>query len=871
MHVGGAKRAGLGWAQGLTLGLSVLIAPLMVACSGDYPPRSEINRPWPAPVNADVPDAQPALTPEQALETFTMAPGYRLELAAAEPLVQDPILAEFDGDGRLWVVELPAFAINQNMDNSFEPINRIVILDDTDGDRVFDQRTVFIDQLIMPRAFKILDKNCVLVGAPPELIHACDTNGDLVADTREVIDNTFSTLGVVEHGANGLYWGMDNTIYVSEHTWNVKYENGQFRTAPSLNRGQWGITQDDAGRIYRNVNTDPLFVDYVAPDYYARNPNLVRTMGLYQSLVDQEKTMIWPARPTRGLNRGYRTDVLRPDGSSSYYGGVSSPMIYRGARLPEDVRGMAFVADGPTNIVHLLNLVDDGAGNLSATDYYERGEFLASIDERFRPVALTPSWDGTFYILDMYRGVSQDGPLQTDYLRNYIQERALWEHVNLGRVYRVTHRGMRFDERPSMSDDTPAELVAHLSHANGWWRDTAQQLLVQRNDAAAVPLLAELVRTSENQNARLHALWTLSGMNAVDAALVTQALGDASPAVRAAALRLSERWLRENDAAMRAAVLAMSDDANWTVRRQLAASLGELPVSSRIEPILAMLSRYGDDAVTIDSAISGLAGMEARALDAVLAQPAPNADVVEMLAGAIAKAKQAAPTQRLIALAADASRAEPVRIALLNGVVAGLSGQTSGGPAVAGGRAGGGIPGVARQRQLSVQINLPSHPRQLTAMASGSGVLAQAAATATSVIGWPGKPRPTAPPRTPAEETLFQQGRELYTSTCEGCHMPEGQGVPGVGAVLAGSPFVTGNPNVTVRILLHGKEGPIGLMPPAGQSMSDEEIAAVTTYIRQSFGNIASPVPPAGVKEWRQAYTHRATPWTPDELEARAR
>lgn len=840
-------------------------------------PASSLDKPWPAPVANELPAPEVPLTPEQALETLTMPPGYAVELAAAEPLIRDPILAEFDGDGRLWVLEMHSFAFFPDMSNSFEPINELVIVEDTDGDTVFDKRTVFLDQLIMPRAFKILDRNCALVGAPPDLIHACDRDGDLVADTRDVIETTFSEQGVVEHGANGLYWGMDNTIYVSEHEWNLKRNADGFYTAASPRRGQWGITQDDSGRIFRNVNTDPLFVDYVAPDYYARNGNLIRTSGLYENLVNQDDTMIWPARPTPGLNRGYRVETRRPDGSSSYYGGVSSPMIYRGDRLPPELYGQALVVDGPTNLVHLLRLEDDGTGRLAAEDYYERGEFLTSTDERFRPVALIPGWDGTFYVLDMYRGVSQDGPLQTDYLRNYINERKLWEHINLGRLYRVTYRGWMPGEKPSMSDDTPAELVGHLSHPNGWWRDTAQQLLVQRADPEAIPLLESLFAESDNRLARLHALWTLagfvdSGIDALDADIVRKALADDWWAIRAAGLRVSEPWLREGDSAMRDAVLAKMSDEHWQVRRQLAATLGELPAQQRVPPILDILGLFADDPVVVDVAISGLAGIESDVLDAWLEQPEPHPDVAGMLAGAVARPRDPGATEALIALASNPELGTAVRAAILDGMRLGLEGADgrTGGQVVAGGRAGSRPPGMRPPSAPSIRIDLEREPVALTAMAGGDGELASAAADAAAVIGWPGKPRQVARPRTAEEDALFARGGEIYGGLCIGCHGDQGQGIQNIGVALAGSQFVTGNENIPARVLLHGKEGQVGLMPPVAH-FSDEEIAGILTYIRGSFGNTADPVSIVAAKEYREAYVHRDRPWTDEELSQRAR
>jgi len=839
--------------------------------------RSELNRPWPAPVTPteELPDPAIARSPEEAIKTITTAPGYQLELVAAEPLVQDPIIAEFDGDGRLWVLEMRGFAYHENMENSWEPTSELVILEDTDNDTVFDKRTVFMNELILPRSFKILDNNCALVGAPPNLFHACDTDGDLQADTREIIEDTFSEEGVLEHGANGLYWGIDNTINVSEHNWHLKISEDGFYTSPIHNRGQWLITQDDAGRIYRNVNSNPLHVDYISPDYYARNFNLIRTTGNYYNLIDQSEAEIWPIRPTPGLNRAYRAQATREDGSASYYGGTSSPMIFRGDRLPEEIQGEPLVVDSPTNLIHLLKLTDDGAGNLYADDFYDRGEIIASTDERFRPVQMVPSWDGTFYVIDMYRGVSQDYPYQTSYLKNYIEEHGLADHRGLGRVYRVVHSDYELDsEKPSMSDDTPLELVGHLTHPNGWWRDTAQQLLVQRADEEAVPALRDLVLNSDNEKARLHALWTLDGMEtmgvegAVNANMVQTALDDSWWAIRASGVRLAEPWLQEGDTAMLDSVMSLLEDQHWQVRRQLAASLGELPEDQRIEPLIDVLSLYGDqDQTTVDVAISGLAGMEEEFLDLWLQQDAPHADVAGMLAGAMAKPKDVDTVEHLIDLATNSDLPEEVRARMLHGMAQGLEGADGRvrSDGVAGGRAGGAPPGMRPDRPAVIQVDISAEPSELLALiADVEGRLGDAARYAEATLGWPGKPRVEGRPRTEVEEQLFQQGAQIYASTCAACHGPEGLGTA-AGKSLAGSPFVNMGGEVFTAIMLQGKEGDTGLMPPQS-TMNDQQLASVITYVRGAFGNTSSPLNEIAVGEYRQMLSYRNIPWTEEEL-----
>jgi len=848
------RKIGLVLAGALTIGLPVA---LLSQHTGSGLLESEAGRPWPAPVTRDASIGQTPLAPADAIRTFTMPPGFRIQLVASEPLVKDPILAEFDEDGRLWVLELHGFAVNRQMENSFEPINELVVLDDTDGDGAFDSRTVFMDDLVMPRAFKVLANGCALVGEPPNLWHACDTDGDLQADTRELVSDRFATRGVVEHGANGLMWAMDNTIVVAQNDWDLRFIDGKPTVVPSLNRGQWGLTQDDAGRVYRVFNTDPLYVDYLKPAYYARNPNMVRTRGLYDLIVDAEKSRIWPARPTFGVNRGYRTENYREDGSQRYYGGVSSPMIYRGTSLPEKFRGQPFVVDGPTNLVHLLRFEVDASGRRSAADFYPQGEFLASTDERFRPISLTPGWDGTFYVVDMYRGVSQDGPLQTDYLRNYILERNLWQGINYGRIYRVVYDGMPTDPRPRMSSLGSADLVGYLSHPNGWWRDKAQQLLVLRRDRSVLPALERLVRDAPDPRTRLHALWTIDGIAGAGADLVDRALGDADPAVRAAAVRLAEPRLREGDKATLARVQHLARDPSIEVRWQVAASLGELPAAQRLDPLLALLLEQGaDDPVMVDAIVSGLAGLERRMLGKVLegAQPARFGDAIEMLAGAIARGRAADDVADLLRMAGDGTTAEGVHRALLAGLQAGLRGPPRLGPPQPG----------SPQPQL---LRLASRPGSVIAAAEAGGPLAEAAEGVLAQLDWPGKPAASQAASLPPEaKRLFDAGRDIYANMCAGCHSDEGRGAA-IARDLAGSRFVTGRPEILARILLSGKEGQIGLMPPAGSSLSDDELAAVMTFIRASWGNSAPPVQPDMAREWRAAYAHRKVPWTDEELE----
>ena len=214
-----------------------------------------------------------------------MPPGYRVELVAHEPLIQDPVMIEWDGDGRLWAVEMPGYMPDVNAAGEHAPIGKVVVLEDTDRDGRMDKRTVFQDGLVLTRWLKVLDRG-VLVAEPPNLWLFQDTNGDLRADRKELVTNQYGRREAnVEHNANSLLWALDNNIYTSEIDIDLRLKNGKFEVRKTLSRGQWGITQDDAGRIFRNTNESALHVDLIPARYFLRNPNLVRTRGSYESLT----------------------------------------------------------------------------------------------------------------------------------------------------------------------------------------------------------------------------------------------------------------------------------------------------------------------------------------------------------------------------------------------------------------------------------------------------------------------------------------------------------------------------------------------------------------------------------------------------------
>jgi mono/diheme cytochrome c family protein/glucose/arabinose dehydrogenase len=875
----------------------------MIAVSGAscFDRKAVAARQWP-PAVAPVSTRAPVLSPAEALKTFSMPPGYRLELVASEPLIQDPILIDWDPNGRLWAVELPGYMRDIKASGEYEPIGRIVVLEDTNGDGAMDRRTVFADGLIQPLAMKVLEQG-VLVGEPPNIWLMRDTDGDLRSDRKDLVTAGYGRRETnVEVNANTLLWGLDNRIHMSGTGADMvlRYVDRTFQVQRSLSRGQWGATQDDSGRVYRNHNESVLHVDLVPTPYFARNPALLRTRGSHEALQDPAGNIndVWPAHQTPGTNRAYQHGILRADGTLAAYTAACAPTVYRGDRLPADLQGNVFVAEPTANVVSRFIIADDGT-TLRARKAYQQAEFLSSTDERFRPVYLSNGPDGTLYVVDIYRGIIQHHAYITEYLRDQIASRSLEQPIALGRIYRVVHESTVRDRTTLPAKVAASQLVGLLSHQNGWWRDTAQRLLVERGDQSATPALTTLAETAPDWRTRLQALWTLDGLNTVTAATVTRALADSSRDVRAAAVRISERWLGEKEHSLQSRGVALAEDQDWAVRQQAIASMGTLPPGLRERSMAAVLERRALDPIVADAALSGLRGSEETVLDMLLRpeaeRTATREAAITVVAATMARSGQESAVIELFQRAADPARPAWQRAALLGGAEVALTGATMPGtvtpvrtasatapcPTCPGGRAGpGGAYAFARPadwpaagaRSNTPVLRLTREPKPLTDLASANNDLSERATALLERVSWPGKAGDAAAPRplTAAEQQQFDRGREVYRNVCAGCHQPNGRGLERIAPTLLGSAFVLAPPEIPIRILMNGKEGATGLMPPVGGALDDEQIASVLTYVRREWGQTGDPIEATAVAAVRRASAGRTRPWTEAELSARS-
>ncbi len=479
------------------LASSILPIALAVHTKNAGPEKVELKFKLPPPT---------PLSAEEEMKTFKVEKGFRIELVASEPMIEAPVAMSFDDQGRLYVVEMRGYMHDLEGGGEKEATGRVSLLEDTDGDGRMDKATPFLDNLVMPRAVLAVNGGA-LIAVPPNLYFCKDTDGDGKADVKDVVATDFGTQGgQPEHMANTPVWAMDNAIWSAGYATRFKLRSGVWQKDTGLGRGQWGLCQDDFGRLYFNYNSDMLRADLLPTEAFSRNP-LLRNAASINAKLAADQTL-YPSHPTPGVNRGYEAKSLRADGTLPKPTGTCGALIYRGDAFPAAYRGNSFVPEPCANLVKRFTMSEQD-GIVKATNTAKTTEFLTSTDERFRPVQAANGPDGALYLVDMYRGIIQHQSFLTHYLIANIKDRKLETPFNQGRIWRIVPDTKERPQPEKVSKD-----VKLLTHANGWVRDTAQRLLVESGDAATVPALKEMLGNA-SALARLHALWTLDGLAAI--------------------------------------------------------------------------------------------------------------------------------------------------------------------------------------------------------------------------------------------------------------------------------------------------------------------------------------------------------------------
>lgn len=792
---------------------------------------------------------------EEERATFTVPAGFRVELAAAEPLVGDPVVARFDAHGRLWVVEMRGYMPDVDGKGEDAPVGRVVVLQDDDGDGRMDRSTAFLEQMVLPRGVLPLAGGALVI-VPPQLYWCPDADGDLRADRMEPIGDGFDA-GITnpEHSGNGLLWGIDNRIHLANHPWSYRREpDGTWGRQPAAGHGQWGLAQDDMGRLYFNYNSDWLRADLLPGAYAAARRGTGGLAGTNAQLTADQS--VYPGRVTPGVNRGYQPGMLA-DGVLQRNSAVCGAVVYRGT-LHQDLRGNVFVCEPAGNLVRRF-VLDEQDGAVTARNPHGRAEFLTSTDERFRPVDLTQGPDGALYVVDMYRGVIQHRNFVTTFLRKQVLARGLERPIGLGRIWRVVPGAAAVPPAaaaPATLDD--AALVAELRSPDGARRDLAQRVLVERRAVGVAPALRALARDAQAPVvSRVHALWTLEGTRALLRDDVLWALHSGEPWLQSHALRAGEPWIAVGDRPTIELGMLAASRGSRVVQRQLALSLVKAPGARRVEALARLAAMDLSDAWLRASLAAGAAGVEeelvgslGRAMAGTESKGA--ADLMRQLARGIAASRAAERQERLFSLAAGAPAVWQQK-ALLRGAIDALpKGQA---------RAGWMTFAVTPTGLGSVQRQGDAELGKLVTELLGAVAIAVPQPEADAAAG------------DPAVVALVSAGSRVYAARCAACHQSDGRGMQGLAPPLRDSEWVTGDPGRLARIALHGLRGPIevngerwDLEMPAQKDIGDADLSAALTYLRRSFGHKATAVRAEDVARERDATKDRKGPFTAGEL-----
>jgi mono/diheme cytochrome c family protein len=542
-----------------------------------------------------------ALSPQDQVKHFILPPGYRLELLLSEPDIVSPAAIAFDGNGRMYVAEMRTFMRDADGTGQFNPISRVSMHESTRRDGTFDKHTVFADGLVLPRMILPLDKGLLINETrSDDVVLFTDTNGDGVADTRKLFYSGVGSnrSGNVQHEQSGLVWGLDNWIYTTYNTFRFRWSPEGILREPTPSAGaEWGLSMDDDGKMWWvNAGGERGPVNFQFPiQYGAFNPADQFEPGF---------NIVHPA-PGVGDMQGGTPRVRMPFNNLNHFTSTNGQEIVRTDRYPEDLRGDLLFGDPVGRLIRRADVVKT-EGLTQLRNVYPGAEFITSTDPLFRPLNIKEGPDGALYIVDMYNGIIQDSNWtgRGTYLRTRIEQYGLDKVTNHGRIWRLRFDGIPgtapasaptrpgipaielLKEWPRMNDETPAQLVAHLSHANGWWRDTAQRLLVLKQDKSVAPALRALATSgTTGTTGRIHALWTLEGLNALDAPLARELMKDANPRVRVQAIRASETLYKAGTRSLDADYRALTRDTDANVAIQAMLTLNVLKVADAADAI----------------------------------------------------------------------------------------------------------------------------------------------------------------------------------------------------------------------------------------------------------------------------------------------
>lgn len=579
--------------------------------------------------------------------TFKVQHGFSLELVAHEPDVLDPVDACFDAYGRLYVAEMLGYPYSEEV-REMQPMPlgkknacQVRRLEDTDGDGIFDKSTVYADKMSWVVSVCCYDDG-VFALAPDKLYYFKDTNGDGVADERKEIIEGFSRYNV-QGLANNMKWGLDNRITASGGTAQSSLQMdgkdvGPLRASdwalnPKTNEltrvtggQQFGHSYDDWGNRFVCNNSNHIQHIVYPRQALDRKDSGITAPPIRSVAADGAAAPVFrtsPAEPwrvvrtrRRAADPAFRKRVSETElVATGFFTSATGVTIYRGDAYPPEFFGNAFIGDVGGNLIHRKTVGENGASFLAQRA--DQGiEFITSTDTWFRPTNFVNGPDGCLYVLDMYRETIEHPIAIPDDIKAFLN---LESGDDKGRIYRLTPPGWKHRPFPVLATKTTVELVASLNSTNGWERETAQRLLWERQDKAAIEPARKLVREGSTPLGRLHALAVLDGLDAIEEGDMLAALADRDPHVRERAVWLAAPRIKAMPA-LAGPILALSGEDNVRVEFAVAYALGEIDSPKSLKALTALATRPGLNSDVLEMLTSSIGTRALPLLDELLAK-----------------------------------------------------------------------------------------------------------------------------------------------------------------------------------------------------------------------------------------------------------
>ncbi|WP_236973641.1 PVC-type heme-binding CxxCH protein [Membranihabitans maritimus] len=554
------------------------------------------------------------MTPEEALNSFELDEKFEIQLFASEPHVLDPVEMIFDEDGNIYVVEMPDYPFQPE---GSEGRGRIKVLHDTDGDGQIDDFTIFADGIKDATSLQPW-KDGLLVTAAPYIYYMKDTDGDFIADEKEVLFSGFFRDNQ-EAQITNLRFNIDNWIYANNHghdgeveskldpdadplsvggaDFRFRLDNNKFERETSP--GQFGQALNKWGHRFVTQNTIHIQQMVIPYRYLHRQEFMPSTKGIL-NISDHDLRMYqlteapyWRIERSNRRQKKYDEQGLnRTEYIDNHFTGASGGTHYGGDLFPEEYRGNIFTGEVMGGLVHrdVLSMPDDQPFYTAQRAASEQTkEFLASTDMWFRPDHFTVGPDGALYVIDMYRqhietplSIPEDLKEEMDFMRG----------EDMGRIYRIVPKGSSPSVVPAevKGEKSLQKYVEWLAKPNQWYRLHAQRKLIEANDESVISPVRSLFESNSDAVVRLHAFYVLEGLGALDKTIVKKALSDSHPGIKEYALIEAEKYPE-----LLPQVLALKDDPSARIVLQVALSLGEFSSKNVIPALGDILKNHYDD------------------------------------------------------------------------------------------------------------------------------------------------------------------------------------------------------------------------------------------------------------------------------------